>query len=190
MRKILTLILTDVVAIVSWQSCNSVGCTDNQNALPLAGLFSSETKQAITLSGIAVGGVGAPHDSLLYRSNQSLKEIYFPFRAAERTTSFYLHYTQSGLDDPMYNDTITFNYDASPQFVSEDCGAMYFYTITSSRYTTHLIDSVKVTDPYITNIDQQRIQIYFRTRSQTPAAPDEPENPDNPSEEEEEEEEA
>lgn len=184
MRNFLILILLSIASSTLWHACNAIGCTDNQNALPLAGLFASETKAAIKLSGLDVGGVDAPHDSLIYRSKQSLSEIYLPFRATKQVTSFYIHYTQQGLSDPAFNDTITFQYTSSPRFVSEDCGAMYFYTITSTAFTTHLIDSVIVTDPLITNIDMQRIQIYFRTKS---SEPDQPQNPGNPDDEEEEE---
>ncbi len=184
MRNFLILITLSVASTLLWHACNAIGCTDNQNALPLAGLFSSETKAAITLSGLDIGGVDAPHDSLIYRSKQSISEIYLPFRATRQETSYYIHYAQEGLSDPMFNDTITFQYTASPRFVSEDCGAMYFYTITSTAFTTHLIDSVTVPDPLITNIDMQRIRIYFRTKSSTP---EQPQNPGNPGEEEEEE---
>ena len=52
---------------------------------------------------------------------------------------------------------------------------MYHYRITAYTYTTHLIDSVAVTDSLITNIDRETIQIYFRT-----AEPSEPADPDNP----------
>ena len=49
---------------------------------------------------------------------------------------------------------------------------MYHYLITDYAYTTHLIDSVAVTDSLITNIDHETIQIFFRTAE--PSQPDDP----------------
>ena len=48
-------------------------------------------------------------------------------------------------------------------FASAECGAMYRYHVRSFTYTTHMIDSVKMTDSLITNNDAEQIQIFFRT---------------------------
>ena len=40
---------------------------------------------------------------------------------------------------------------------------MYRYHVRSFTYTTHMIDSVKMTDSLITNNDAEQIQIFFRT---------------------------
>lgn len=145
--------------------CNTSGCTDNQSSLPLAGFYSSTTKQAITLRTVEIGGVGAPGDSLLYTSGTELSQVYLPFRSQFDNTSYCIHYTQEGLEDPALNDTISFAYTSQPYFASEECGAMLRYDITGLSYTNHLIDSVVVTDPVITNTDTERIRIYFRTSS-------------------------
>lgn len=152
--------LSLVLPLVS--SCNSSGCTDNQNSLPLAGFYSDEGK-AITLSDIDISGVGVPGDSLLYASGTSLSQAYFPLRSNAETTAYCLHYTQEGIDDVAFNDTLTFSYSSTPYFASEECGAMLRYHIKSLRYTTHIIDSVALLDSLITNVDVERIKIFFRT---------------------------
>lgn len=164
MGKILTLnALLLLLSGFLYTGCNSSGCTDNQNSLPLAGFYSAETGKAISLQDVEIGGVNAPQDSLLYSGSGSMSEIYLPFRTTENETSFYIHYTQEEISDPAYNDTITFNYTSQPYFASEECGAMYRYFITGLRYTVHIIDSVAITDSLITNIDIQRIKIFVRT---------------------------
>lgn len=162
MGKILTIAVTGVSGMFCC-SCNSTGCTDNQNSLPLAGFYAYDTEKSITVKGLEIGGVDAPNDSLLYTSGLSLSEIYMPFRANRDNTAYYFHYTQEGLDDPAMNDTIAFTYTSQPFFASEDCGAMYRYRITSMSYTTHIIDSVAITDSLITNVNTQRIKIFLRT---------------------------
>lgn len=145
--------------------CNSSGCTENQNSIPLAGLYNSSTRQKTSFSGIQVTGLGAPGDSILYDGKGSINEMYLPLRPSVDMTSFVFHYTQEDLDFDEYNDTITMRYDAMPYFASEQCGAMWQFHINSLSTTHHLIDSIVVSDPQITNIDIERIKIYFKTGS-------------------------
>lgn len=156
------------------QSCSATGCTENQNSLPLAGFYSMSTGEAIVPDSIAIGGVDAPNDTLLLGPGSRVQQLYLPFRSTSQSTAFYIRYCQKALDYPQLIDTITFDYKSIPYFASEDCGAMYHYQVTAYTYTTHLIDSVGMTDSLITNIDRETIRIFFRT-----AEPDEPENPDD-----------
>lgn len=152
--------------IIAIQGCNTAGCTDNQNSLPLAGFYSSQSDAAISLNALEVSGVGRNPDSLLYASGTDLSSVYLPLRSNAPTTSYCFHYTQEGLDSPELNDTISFTYTSAPYFASEECGAMLVYTITDMSHTMHLIDSVVIADSVITNTDVERIKIYFRTESE------------------------
>lgn len=149
-----------VTAATTLGSCNTSGCIENQNSIPLAGFYSYTTGQAISIDSVAIGGVGAPDDSLL-NTGRAVSTIYLPLRSTAHTTSFYIRYLQRNMDGMA--DTISFSYDSEPRFVSEDCGAMYFYRITSVSHTSLLIDSIGITDSLITNADIERIRIYFRT---------------------------
>lgn len=144
-------------------ACNSTGCTDNRSALPLAGFYAAGGDTQISLDSIEIGGVGAPGDSLLVYAGEAAKEVYLPFRVSRDKTSFFIRYMyrEQGLDNPAYNDTITFAYDSEPYFASEECGAMYRYRVTSVTHTRHLIDSVEITDSVVTNVEQERFRIYF-----------------------------
>lgn len=154
-------------------SCNTTGCTDNQNSLPLAGLYSYTTGDAISLSGIAIGGSGAPNDSLLASPGATVSQVYLPFRASEPYTTFYITYHQSGLEGQQ--DQVTFYYESHPWFASEECGAMYHYRITRVAHTYVLLDSIGVVDSLITNIERETLRLYFRTSSQ----PDDGDGDDN-----------
>jgi len=152
------------VALLSGGGCSTSGCLENQNSLPLAGFYSSATGSGITVDSLQVGGVGAPHDSLLLASGGA-SSLYLPFRSTTDATSFYFRYTQKIFEEYGITDTITFRYTSMPYFASEECGAMYRYRITEVTTTTNLIDSVGITDSLITNLDIERIKIYFRTAS-------------------------
>lgn len=155
------LVLAAVVAAVTFQACNTSGCTDNQSALPLAGFYSAATGQAIAVDELDIAGVGAPHDSILYESGVSRSEVYLPFRSDATSTAYTFTYHADSITT--VTDRIDFTYSSQPYFASEECGAMFTYRITSLAYTRNLIDSVAILDSLITNANSQRIHIYFRT---------------------------
>ena len=142
-------------------SCSSSGCIENKSSIPLAGFYDSHTKQAITVRGINIGGVGA--EQLILSNSEQASRVYLPLRSSKTTTSFYFNYATDTITGAQLNDTITFDYKSIPYFVSDECGAMYYYEITGMRYTQVMIDSVKILDNLVTNTDVERIKIYFRT---------------------------
>lgn len=163
MGKVLTYLAIAVTAAATLTGCNTAGCTDNQNALPLAGFYSMGTGDAISVDSLAVWGVGAPGDSLLLSPSESAGQLYLPLRSTETVTSFCFAYRMENINREELQDTITLHYTAQPWFVSEDCGASYRYNITRLTHTRHLIDSVGLSDSTVTNIDREIMQIYFRT---------------------------
>lgn len=144
-------------------SCTSDGCLDNQSSIPLAGFYSAETNEIATLDSIEIYGIGATGDSLLTTIGTSTQQAYLPFRSTIDSTCFCVHYGYTDLSSASINDTICFNYNSTPYFASEECGAMYNYKITSVQYTRHIIDSIAIIDSLINNADIERIKIYFRT---------------------------
>lgn len=163
MGKVLTYFLSALSAAAVLTGCNTTGCTDNQNSLPLAGFYSIGSGDAISIDSIAVWGVGAPGDSLLLSPSATASQLYLPLRSTASETSFCFAYRMAALDFEELQDTITLRYTSRPWFISEDCGAGYRYTITRLTHTTHLIDSVGLSDSTVTNIDREIMQIYFRT---------------------------
>lgn len=152
------------------QGCNTSGCTDNRNSVPLAGFY-DRAGQSIVPDSLAVAGVGAPNDSLLCAPGSGRQSVYLPFRSATEVTSFAFSYRSHQLAALGIADTVTFTYSSEPYFVSEDCGAMYRYRITGVEHTSWLIDSVGVTDSLITNLDIEQIKIFFITDDGQPEEP-------------------
>lgn len=148
-------------AIVS--GCNSSGCTESLTSVPLAGFYSYTDGRAISIDSVEIGGIGAPHDSLLHDRGPA-KEVYLPLRPGRDEASFLFRYVNRAALALGVTDTLTFDYKTIPYFASEDCGAMYRYRITGVRHTRWLLDSVAVLDSNITNFDFQRIQLYYTTR--------------------------
>ncbi len=147
------------VALAATTACNTSGCLDNGSAIPLAEYRSSLTGKAVTASGITIHGIGAPGDSVLVSGTQSVSQVYLPMRSSATVTSWCLTYADAVTPPP--TDTITFEYTSRPYFASEECGAMYAYTVRQARTTHTRIDSVVMLDSLITNADRVTIAIYF-----------------------------
>ncbi|MDE6556385.1 MAG: hypothetical protein K2K55_05420 [Duncaniella sp.] len=173
MRKLFAILIVTsvaVAAIAGLGGCSVIGCTENQNSIPLAGFYSSTDGKGITIDSIAVGGVDAPDDSLLLRPNQRAGQVYLPLRSNKPSTAFYFKYRQKLLAEQDIEDVILIDYESIPWFASEDCGAMYYYHITSLQYSRNIIDSVAITvdDSIIRNIEREYLRIYFRTSTPDP----------------------
>lgn len=146
-------------------SCNTSGCTENRNAVPLAAFLDPATDNPITLDSISIYGIGQPNDSILSPAGQRVSQVYLPMRPTHTTVSWCLSYKWKYLDFPELNDTITFDYESAPVFASEECGAYYRYQINRMTCTDHLIDHVEIVDSLITNIDKVYVNIYFKVES-------------------------
>lgn len=156
-------LLPIAAAVLLLAGCNTTGCLDNQSSIPLAGFYSSATGQQISISTLEITGVGVPNDSILVTAGTVANSVYLPMRSTKNTTAWCFHYTQEGISEPEFNDTIEFTYTSEPFFASEECGAMYRYRIRQCKSTTHLLDSVVIADSLITNVNIEQIRIYVRT---------------------------
>lgn len=162
MRLLISVIAVWAILTSTLVSCNTSGCSENRNAVPLAE-FNDETGRTITLDSLSISGVGQPNDSVLSAAGSKVSQVYLPMRPTHNDVSWCLSYKWRALDHPALNDTITFDYSSTPVFASEECGVYYRYRITAMRFTDHLVDHVEIVDSLITNIDKVYIKIFFRT---------------------------
>ena len=161
MRHSLIAIVTGLAMFIA--ACSSSGCLENGSTLPLAGLYSSSTGNAISIDSLEVRGIGAPGDSVLLSPSRGVSSIYMPFRADYESVSWVFSVASRALNYPELYDTITFGYTTIPYFAGADCGALYIYRVNTISTTRHLIDSVIVSDSLFTNADREQIRIYYRT---------------------------
>lgn len=153
--------------IMLMSACGNDECFENKNSLPLAGFYSSAAvPQAISLDSISIFGIGAPGDSVLHDSVRNLKESYLPFRIDTGQTSYVIRYLQGILGYMEVADTITFNYEIQPWFVSSACGVVYNYRMKDIVTTHHVIDSVTCPGGVINNVNKENIRIYFRVATE------------------------
>lgn len=165
MGKILTFTSVIFLLVVTClTSCNNKECFDNQSTIPLAGFYSMQTKSKVTVDSLTVYGVDVPGDSILL-DNGSASSLYMPMPLSGDNVNYVFHYNSKALNYIELNDTLTISYNSYPQFVSNECGAIYKYDITDFNYTTHLIDSIALPTMEFNNVDIEVIKIYFRTEN-------------------------
>lgn len=159
------------VAALALSACNSSGCLENRSSLLYAVFYSMESGEKISVDSLEIIGEGMDDKDPLSAAGSPIGQILLPMRSTKDVTTWVFKYRQHQIDMPELYDTISFRYDSTPYFASSDCGVVYNYHINKVTYTKHLIDSVSVLDSLVTNVDKERLRVYFRTRSAANQAP-------------------
>ena len=135
-------------------------CTENKNALPLAGFYviSDGTEQKVSIDSLEVRGIGAPGDSVLSRAGSSMSQIYLPFRIDSDTTE-YVFIRRYGTF--VSESKVTFVYSRTPRFVSVECGVSYMFDMRKIECSGNLIDSVTCPQGFIDNTAIENLKIYL-----------------------------
>ena len=164
-RRLFPIALVAIVAFIV--ACSTDECFDNKNSLPLAGFYSADSvPKAIAIDSISIYGVGAPGDSVLQDSVRNLSQTYLPFRIDQETTTYVIQYLAGLAGDLGVRDTIVFDYEIVPYFVSSACGAIYEYRMREIRNTHFLIDSVSCPTGIIDNKNIENLKIYFKVATE------------------------
>ena len=154
--------LLAAATLLAAASCSS-DCSENRNALPLAGFYvtDSATRQ-ISVSGLRVEGVGAPGDSLLFDGASAVSQLYLPCRIdSDETVYRFSAQGAASLAGSEVSSTVTFRYSRRAKFVSRECGVSYVYTLEDVSCSGQLIDSVVPLTDEITNVNEENMRIYF-----------------------------
>ncbi len=146
-------------------SCNDAGCMDNRSSIPFAQFYDKSNLQtAISIDSITIYGIDQKNDSLIVDSARTLSSVSLPFRDNDTITQFVLQYNYTWNKNRKSNDTLTFVYRPYVFFASVDCGVMFNYTLKEHRYTRHILDSIVVVTPEITNQNVENIKLVFPTQ--------------------------
>jgi hypothetical protein len=65
------------------------------------------------------------------------------------------------LDTVTYIDTVQFIYDRQLYFISYACGFSYNYHLLEMTFTNNRIDSISITNSFISTFDDENLQILF-----------------------------
>lgn len=166
MKKIILIFL---ICFAFLSACKSdEECRKNRYINLIAGMYHSEyndTKgtydrtalniDSLTLRGIKLNSNGQEVlvDSILYNNSKMINKLALPLQIATQESKYLAVFNNAA-------DTITIfhtNYDV---FLSLECGCIKTFTIDTVLTTHNFIDSVKITNHNVTNIDAENIQIF------------------------------
>ena len=160
---------TDLVSLCSYVlifcslclvGCGDGSCYDNGSAVPMARFYQSGTTTQVSPTGMTVSAIGAPGDTLLV-NNATVSDLHLPLRVSTGSTQWLMTFAAS--DGTTVTDTVTIAYYPVEYFASVECGAMYYFDITGVTHTDNMIDSVVVSQPRVTHVDQVNLRIYLPT---------------------------
>lgn len=168
-RHIAAFAVAALAAIIP-AACSNSACLENRTAVPQADFYSGTTNKPVALDSLRISGVGAPADSVLLAPGKAVSSVTLPMPVSSDQVKWAIDYCWKEFEALDLHDTITIGYEPVPHFLSNDCGATFFYRVRSLSHTSCLIDSVIIADSLITNVVRPDFIIYFRT-GDTPQEP-------------------
>lgn len=175
MKRILPVILT-LAGLIGIIGCSESDCPLNNNPMNLISFMDSQTGKAFTLADtLTVTALGT--DSTLINRITKASTLTLPLRYEGGETSYIFKYSivnrdtvtlGNGKDTILINistlrDTISMTYTDEKHFLSMDCGILTYFDLKTIGTTNHLIDSVRIINPEINEIEKTNIEVYFRT---------------------------
>lgn len=101
--------------------------------------------------------IGESKDILVQSARDAALRILFNYSKDSIRYSFRTDTTSNVFD------TITFYYEPTLHFISNNCGYNYFYSIQKVTHTTHMLDSFAIPNSNVTDDAQiENVQLYFK----------------------------
>lgn len=166
MKKSVTILISILVLFLS--SCtNDSECRKNKYVNLKVGIYlvtynatnQTSTNSVLSIDSITVGGIKEINgvnlllDSLLYNNQKRVNKLVLPLDKSENKSDFFVKFNN-------VSDTLTVLYTPYNFYLSLECGCIKTFSIDTVLTTNNYIDSVKITNRNVTNIDAEHIQIY------------------------------
>jgi hypothetical protein len=149
--KSLNIVLPGIVLLLI--SCNQGSCFEETESYLKATFYSSTTKKIAAPAKLTVSGLN--DTTKIYSKAINISHADFPLNASEPSCIFLI------IIDGV-TDTLEFKYDTYPHLISKECGYTYHHTLDSAyRPTFHAIDSIKLINKTVTNLNVENIRIYY-----------------------------
>jgi hypothetical protein len=154
-----------ILIIFLWPSCEKQGaCTTDVISRVNAGFYVRDSlgDRDTVLNNFTFYGLSRP-DSLIHDSSMAVQTIEFPLphNPGEYTSYFF------GADS--LSDLLSIVHSASPQLVSYDCGFTTVHDIIRIDYDNNIIDTITITNPFVSLSDEENLKIYIKPLPVLPA---------------------
>lgn len=152
-----------LVLICSLLACKQTAtCYEPQNVALRGGFYYYDVDQKLTdtllENAVLIFGEGNNYFQQLKQNNR----FSFPLSQSKDTVSFVFQADSSSTASDQL-DTLQLSYNRELTFISTACGFQHFFQLQGITYSKHVIDSVIIFTPAITNdINKQHLQIVLK----------------------------
>ncbi|MDD3321843.1 MAG: DUF6452 family protein [Paludibacter sp.] len=165
-KKIVSLFLLLLVFYLS--SCtNDEECRKNRYVNLELGIYhvtynattETSTKTSLSIDSITINGVKEINgisiiiDSIFYNNEKGVSELTLALDKSTNQSVFLAQFNN-------VTDTLTILYTPYDYYLSLECGCIKTFSIDTVLTTNNFIDSIKITNHNVTNVDAEHIQIY------------------------------
>lgn len=148
-----TLILT-LAGCMALTACEETNCIRNERSMVTFNLYQEGTLQAMAFDSLTVTAVNT--DSILINRDLKVSTFSLPMNFVGEQTTYILHYTKD------LRDTITLKHTNYEHFTSMDCGTAIYHHVNEASITKHVLDSLAIKNPEITETDANHIHLFVK----------------------------
>jgi hypothetical protein len=136
-------------------SCSSTDeCREDKTVNMKIGFYQKTNSTDATLTVDSVWANGLEKDSFLYNNSKSVNSLKLPLNAAHQQTDYIVRFNNT-------TDTLSVFYaNNNAYFISFECGCIATQTIDEVISTNHFIDSVRIVQREVINVNAEHIKIF------------------------------
>lgn len=144
-----------IILLVFLIGCTSTDeCRDDLAVNLKAGFYKHSNLVETSFSVDSVWVNGLEKDSFLYKNIKTQSSIKFELNAARQQSDFIVQFND-------IKDTIAIYYtNNNSYFISLPCGCISTHTISEVISTHHYIDSIRIIQPEVLNVNAEHIKIF------------------------------
>ncbi len=155
MRKVVPRSLIPVLSglIIILYSCAQASCFDETESYLKASLYNTSFSKILAPDSLSLYGLN--RDSIIYNKVADVALALIPLNDTAQSSTFVIKI--DGI-----TDTIQFHYSSYPHLISKECGYTYYHHLDSLPiFTKHIIDSIIIDSPTVTNLKIENITIKY-----------------------------
>ncbi len=135
--------------------CSSTDeCREDKTVNMILGFYQKGDLTDATLTVDSVWANGLEKDSFLYNNSKSINTLKLPLNAARQQTDYKVRFNNT-------TDTLSVFYtNNNAYFISLACGCIATQTIDEVISTNHFIDSVRIVQREVINVNAEHIKIF------------------------------
>lgn len=150
----LTVIITGLVLLLL--SCAPESCFEETNAFVKASFYFNKNSKLQAADSLTLYGYNQANRKI-YNKSTNIQSALIPLNASTTSSVFIIRINGT-------SDTMKLSYNSYPHLISKECGYTFYHNLISDSLvcTTHIVDSIRITNRNITTItNEENIRIFY-----------------------------